>query len=225
MESGVRPSAIRSLADLFSPENFTRILRRRHQTVGGCENRFNGDLARALILVAREWVKVDASVLAELSRLAGKVPTPLPGLTSKNKRFLRQFDDPAALQRLHGLPERLWAELKRDGKLNQRTLAKAQVAIAVAILCYMPIRLQNLTALTFDVHLFLREGARATSSLELSADEVKNRTELAFDIPSHLAKMLLEYRNSIAPSIVGHRPDRLFVTIEGIPRVRRHSQL
>jgi integrase len=157
-------------------------------------------------------------VLAELRRLAGKVPEPALGLTPKNKRFLRQFDDPAVLQRLYGLPERLWAELKRDGKLNQRALAKAQVAIAVAILCYMPIRLQNLTALTFDVHLFLREGARATSVLELPADEVKNRTELAFDIPFHVAKMLLEYRNSIAPNIIGHRPDRLFVTIDGTPK-------
>ena len=78
----------------------------------------------------------------------------------------------------------------------------------------MPVRLQNLTELTFDVHLFLRDGARATSSLELSAGEVKNRTELGFDIPSHVAKMLLEYRNSIAAKIIGHRPERLFVTID-----------
>jgi len=218
VESGVKPSAIRSLADLFSPENFTRILRRRHETVGGRENSFNGDLARALIQIAREWVNVDAGVLAQLRQLAGKVPRPAPGLTAKNKRFLRQFDDPAVLQRLHDLPKRLWTEIKRDGKQNQRTLAKAQVALAVAILCYMPVRLQNLTALTFDVHLFLRDGARATSSLELSAGEVKNRTELAFDIPSHVAKMLLEYRNSIAPKIIGHRPERLFVTIDGTPK-------
>jgi len=45
-----------------------------------------------------------------VSRLAGKVPITLPGLTIKNKRFLRQFDDPPALERLHRLPERLWAE-------------------------------------------------------------------------------------------------------------------
>jgi integrase len=218
VESGIKPAAIRSLSDLFSPENFTRILRQRHQTVGGRENCFNGDLARALIRIAREWVKLDAGVLLELSRLAAKVRVPLAGLTPKNKRFLRQFDDPAAYRRLYRLPERLWAELNREGKLNQRALAKAQAAIAIAILCYMPIRLQNLIALTFDVHLFLREGARATSSLEVPAHEVKNRRELAFDIPLPVAKMLLEYRNSIAPSIIGRRPDRLFVRIDGTPK-------
>ena len=220
IHSGVKPSAIKSLADLLSPDHFTRILRRRQNMVGDRENRFNGDLARALIHIALEWVHINDDVLTELRRLAGKVPTPAPGLTAKNKRFLRQFDDPAVLQRLHGLPARLWAEIKRESKHNQRTLAKAQVAIAVAILCYMPVRLQNLSDLTFDLHLFLREGARATSTLELSADEVKNRSELAFDIPLHVAKMLLEYRNNIAPRIIGHRPERLFVTVHGTPKSR-----
>ena len=68
-------------------------------------------------------------------------------------------------------------------KPNPRTLVKAQAALAVAILSYMPIRLKNLAALTFDMHLFMRKGPGATSSLELSAGEVKNRIELAFDIP------------------------------------------
>ena len=54
VESGVKPTAIRSLADLVSPENFKRILRRRHEKVGGRENVFNHDLARALVQIARD---------------------------------------------------------------------------------------------------------------------------------------------------------------------------
>lgn len=218
VESGVKPTAITSFADLVSPENFVRILRRRHETVGGAENVFNHDLARALVQIGRQWVKVDAGVLAELTRLAGKVPMPMSRFTDKNKRFLRQFDDPAMLRRLYAFRSRLWDEVKRDTEPNLRTLVKAQAALAVAILCYMPIRLQNLAALTFDVHLFMREGPRATSSLELSAGEVKNRTELAFDIPSDVAKMLIEYRNRIAPKVIGTRPVRLFVKADGSPK-------
>ena len=48
-----------------------------------------------------------------------------------------------------------------------------------------------------------------------SAGEVKNGTELAFDIPRHVAKMLIEYRDRIAPKIIGHRPQRLFVNADG----------
>jgi hypothetical protein len=101
VESGVKMSTIKSLAVLVTPENFKRILRRRHEMVGGRENIFNHDLAVSLLQIAREWVKVDAGVLAELRRLARKVPTPPSGLTDKNKRVLRQFDDPAVLRRLY----------------------------------------------------------------------------------------------------------------------------
>ena len=220
VDSGVKPTVITSLADLVSPEAFKRILQQRTEMVGGSRNVFNGDLARALVQMAAQWVKVDAGVLAELTRLAGKVPVPVSGLTAKNKRVLRQFDDPASLQRLYDFPRRLWDEVKRDAKRNRLTLAKAQAAIAVSILCYMPIRLKNLAALTFDLHLFMQEGPRATSSLELSAGEVKNETDLAFDIPPDLAKMLIAYRNRIAPKIIGHRPDRLFVNVDGTPKTQ-----
>jgi integrase len=167
--------------------------------------------------IAREWVKPDAACLAELRRLAARLPrSPRGGLTKKNRGSLRQFDDPpSALQRLSNLPGRLWNEVKRDKRHNNHTLCKAQAALAVAILPYMPIRLTNLVSLTFDVHLFMREGARAISTLEIPAEEVKNRRVLAFDIPPHVAKMLIEYRNTIAPKIIGRRPDKVFVNTDG----------
>jgi integrase len=215
VESGTPPKAIRSLSDLVTIENLKRVLRRRLEMVSGRENVFNHDLARTLVEIARRWVKVDTSVVEELKRLAAKVPAPLPGLTDKNKTALRQFDDPDNLRRLFEFWWRLWAEVKRETNPTFRTLLKAQAAIGVGILCYMPIRPQNLWALTFDEHIFLHEGPGSISSLELSAGEVKNRTEIAFDIPPHLAKMLLEYRNRIAPKVIGRRPDRLFVKAEG----------
>src|SRR5262249_53303208 len=72
--------------------------------------------------------------------------------------------------------------------------------------------------LAFDTHLFVHANGRVTSTLELPAAEVKNRTELAFDIPAHVAKMLVEYRDRIAPKIIGDRPDRLFVNVDGTPK-------
>jgi integrase len=218
VESGIKPSAIRSLADLVSPDHFKRILRRRLDSVSGAENTFNLALGQALIQIAHEWVKVDAQVFAELKRLIGKMPAPVITLRDKNKRALRQFDDPAILRRLYALSERLWIEARRDTKPNFRTLAKAQAALAIGILCYMPLRLQNLAALEFDAHLFMRAGPRAISTLELPAGEVKNGTELAFDIPPAVAKMLIEYRDRFGPKIIGHRPARLFVNADGTPK-------
>jgi integrase len=218
VESGAKPAAIFSLADLVTPDNLKSILHRRLESVGGAENAFNYALGRVLLQIAREWVKVDPPVLAELKRLVGKLPVRAMGLTGKNKKFLRQFDDPKALVRLVQLPEQLWAEVKRDSKSSFRTLAKAQAAVAIAILTYMPLRLQNLSDLAFETHLFMRIGAGAISTLELSNSEVKNKTELAFDIPPRVAKMLLEYRDRVAPKIIGHRPVRLFVNVNGTPK-------
>jgi integrase len=218
VESGIKPSAIRSLADLVLPDHFKRILRKRLDGVAGEENSFNYLLGRALIQIAHEWVKVDAQVFAELKRLIGKMPRPVLALTPKNKRALAQFDDPAVLRRLYSLPERLWKEARRNGKPNFRTLAQGQAAVAIGILCYMPVRPQNLAALAFDTHLFMREGARAKSTLELPASEVKSRREMAFDIPPVVAKMLIEYRDRFAPKVIGHRPTRLFVNADGTPK-------
>jgi integrase len=218
VESGIKPSAIRSLAGLVSPDQFQRILRRRLDGVSGAENSFNLGLGRALMQIAHEWVKVDAQVFAELKRLIGRMPAPVLALTAKNKRALRQFDDPAVLRRLYALPERIWTEARREKKPNFRTLAKAQAALAIGILCYVPLRMQNLSALEFDTHLFMRAGPRAISTLELAAGEVKNGTELAFDIPPAVARMLIEYRDRLAPTIIGHRPARLFVNVDGSPK-------
>ena len=72
----------------------------------------------------------------------------------------------------------------------------------------MPVRPGNLAELAFGTNLFIREERGAISNLELSAGEVKNQeTEVAFDIPPQIVKMLIEYRTRIAPAVIGHRPD------------------
>ena len=221
VDSGIKPATINSLADLVTPDNFKRILRRRVEMVDGAPNSFNQSLGIALVLIAREWVKVDGAVQAELKRLLSKVPAPPQGLTDKNKGFLRQFDDPSNLRRFVQLPEQLWAEVKRERSPSYRTLAKAQAALTMGILTYMPIRLQNLLTLEFERHLFIRMGRGAKSTLELSNGEVKNNIDLAFEIPPQIVGMLVEYRERTAPKIIGERPIRLFVNVDGTPKVKQ----
>jgi integrase len=223
VKSGVKPDKIRSLADLVTPENFKSILRQRVADAGGATKSFDHYLARALVRIAREWVKVDANVLAQLKKAASKLPAPTTrDLTPKNKRFLRQFEDSESLRRLQALPGQLWKEVKSDskGKSNFRVLAQAQAALGIGLLTYAPVRSENLWELEFDTHIFLRPAPGAISTLELNPEEVKNNNALGFDIPPHLAKMLLEYRDQIAPKHVGSRPRRLFVLPDGTPKAQ-----
>jgi integrase len=223
VKSGSKPEKIQSLADLVTVKNLKDILRQRLADAGGQHKSFNHYLARALVRIAKEWVKVDDRVLAELKKAASKLPGPERyDLTPKNKQFLRQFDDPEALRRLQALPAQLWKEVKSEShqKPNFRVLAKAQAALGIGLPTYMPVRPQNVWELEFDTHIFLRSGPGATSTLELNAEEVKNDSATGFDIPPHLAKMLMEYRDHIAPKHIGHRPKRLFVHTDGTPKAQ-----
>jgi integrase len=223
VKSGVEPKRIRSLADLVTVDNLKSILRQRLADAEGQQKSFDHYLGRALIRIAREWVKVDDAVLTGLKRVASKLPAPTRyDLTLKNKQFLRQFDDPQALRRLRWLPEQLWKEVKNEirQKPNFRTLAKAQAALALGLLTFISIRSENLWELEFDQHIFLRSGPGAISTLELNPEEVKNESVIGFDIPPHLAKMLIEYRESLAPAHIGHRPTRLFVHADGAPKAQ-----
>jgi integrase len=223
VKNGMEPKQIRSLADLVTVDNLKSILRQRLADAGDQQKSFDHYLGRALIRIAREWVKVDDAVLTELRRVASKLPAPTRyDLTLKNKQFLRQFDDPQALRRLRWLPEQLWKEVKNEirQKPNFRTLAKAQAALALGLLTFISIRSENLWELEFDKHIFLRSGPGAISTLELNPEEVKNESVIGFDIPSHLAKMLIEYRESLAPAHIGHRPTRLFVHTDGTPKAQ-----
>jgi hypothetical protein len=213
--SGMKPSSIKSLADLVTIKNFTRILRQRDKIAAGKKSAFNRDLARTLIGVAVTWVEVSKRALKELKRLESAVSGPEPGLSSRNVGALRQFDDPACLRRLFGLPTKLWDEVKRDRTANYNTILKAQAALAVGILCYLPIRSQNLWRLKFNEHIFLHLGRDAVSSLELPAGETKNKRPLAFDIPDHMARMLAEYRDRLVPGVFGRRFDNLFIKQDG----------
>src|SRR6185437_13326036 len=58
-----------------------------------------------------------------------------------------------------------------------------------------------------------------TCTMEFGSEDVKNKeTELAFDIPSQIGRMLIEYRDRIAPKVIGHRPQRVFVKADGAPK-------
>jgi integrase len=220
-KSGTDLSSIATLADLVSVESVRQIFRFRHEAVGGHDSSYNVGLGIALAQIAQDWVHTDPDSLAELKRMASKFPRATLGrMSDKNKKRLRQFDDdPEVLKRLLDAPARLWREAMNDPKPTFLTLAKAEAAIAIAFLTEMPVRLENLTALAFDVHLFMASAPGGTSTLDVPDDEVKNGMPIAFDIPPHVAKMLIEFRDVLAPKLLGHRPSHVFVNRDGTLKI------
>ena len=170
--SGIAPEQITSLAVLVTPENFKLILRRRFEQAGEKPNAFNDGLAKALLAIAREWVKPSPEVLLELKNLSSSLPTLQPGLTEKNKVLLRAFDDENLQSELLNLPEFL-LENALQKRPSVRSLADAQAALAIALLPYCALRMANLARLEFGRTLFLpkRDGDETVVEFPRWGDE------------------------------------------------------
>ena len=186
----------------MAPENFKVILRRRFERAGEKPNAFNDGLAKALLAIAREWVKPSPEVLEELTRLASKLPHLRPGLTEKNKTLLRAFDDEELKRQLLCLPELLLQKALQK-RPSVRSLADGQAAIALAILPYCGPRMANLTTLEFGRTLFVPKHDRDETLMEFPAAETKNRQPYAAALPPRITALIRAYRSKILEPVVG----------------------
>jgi integrase len=211
--AGMPVQSLTSLACLVEPSAFRTILRQRWQHDGHRLSAYTQGIALTLTAVAAEWCKLPAETIAALKDLHKRLGALPPGLTEKNKALLRRLDDPRLMAALVQLPDRLWHAARRAK--SYRSLVDFQIALAIDILIHVPMRMQNLSVLNFEVHLHFPQGRRKPALITLKREETKNKTELTFEIPAGLADRLLVYRNEIAPAVIGRRPDAIFVTNSG----------
>jgi hypothetical protein len=204
------------LASLVEPETIRTILRHRRREDGGKPTAYTHGIAITLIAIAKEWVEAAPDVVAALKTLRSKLGALPPGLTEKNKALLRTLDDPRLLTALVQLPDRLWHAARRA--LPYRSFVDLQTALAIDILIHVPLRMQNLSTLKFGVHLHFPQGQRRPALITLMPHETKTRIELNYELPIALADRLRAYRNEIAPTLIGQRPEMIFLTNRGTAR-------
>ncbi|MER8601015.1 tyrosine-type recombinase/integrase [Mesorhizobium sp. M1339] len=211
--TGVDVASIWSLSDLVAIDTFKKILRQLHAKTKGQPNYDAFFTATSLIQIAREWVKIAPDHLAKMKELIKVLPRPEFEMSRKNKLLVLKFNDPVLYERYLTAPDKIWHEIQRGCKRGRLRLAEAQAALALSVLMYMPIRLGNLTSLAFDEHLFLRQDG--TSTLLITAAETKTKEDVEFDIPPAVATRLIEYRDVIAPAVIGRKPKYLFSNVDG----------
>jgi integrase len=216
--AGVPLEELTSLASLVEPETFRALLRRRWGGDGRKLSAYTHGIAVTLIAIASEWVKAPADQIASLKALRAKLGTLPTGLTEKNKALLRAFDDPRLVAGLVDLPDRLWRRARQGLATSRRPFIDLQSALAIDLLIHVPMRMQNLASLKFNEHLHWPQGRQKPGLITIRGDESKNDVPLEFEIPRVLADRLHVYRNQIAPTIIGKRPDTLFVSWTGKPR-------
>ena len=216
-DAGMPVERFTSLADLIEPGVVRTILRQCWVADERKLSAYTHGLAGTLARVAAEWVRAPEAAVGELKKLRAKLGSGPTGMTEKNKALLRRFDDPRLLSALMNLPDRLWRQARRRLGSSRRPFVDLQTALAIDILIHVPLRMENLSALTFGVHLHWTQGRGKPALIVMRGDETKNSYPLEFEIPTALAERLQVYRSEIATAVTGKRPDALFVAWDGTP--------
>jgi hypothetical protein len=212
---GVDLSRWTSLANLVEPDVFKLLLRQRWQEDGRFLKSYTHGVAGTLIAISKEWVGAKAEHVAALKLLRRKLGSLPTGMTAKNDATMKMFEDPRLLEALACLPDKLWGQARRDLATSRKAFIEVQNALAIDLFLHFPTRMQNIYDLSFERHLRWPQGPGNPALLTFDVDETKNKVALAFDIPAVLGDRLLIYRDEIASTVIGNRPDAVFVTSNG----------
>jgi integrase len=179
------------------------ILRHYLDRLNNEPTQFLRDLAKALILIARRWIRVDHDHLEALQEIKRCLRADRNGLTRKNRCALRQFESAENVARLVCLPEMSMAEAERQSPIDVRAAIKAQIAVAIEILVMAPMRAHNLTTLRLDRHVIRPGGPKGPIHLVLPESETKAGEAVEYALSpestAFLDLYLRKYRPHLCP--------------------------
>jgi integrase len=211
--SGVSVEHLDHIRALTNPRIFVAILTRLDNEAGGQPSGRAHQAATAVLTVAR-YLGLSNEEMAVLRKLKAQLPRGHTGLAARNRELLRRFEDIDLKRRLARLPGVLWSRAT-SGKLPPRqSLIEAQNAILIQLLLSAPLRLKNVRAFTFGVHIAWH-GKNGPVLLHVEARDMKNKQDYDAVLSEPIATMLKSYRDKIVPATLGRKHDALFVSKRG----------
>jgi len=223
VKSGMPAEQIKGLAQLVDPNNFTTILRALNRAADNKASFTVQSVARGLIIMARTWLKAPSDHLSALRLMRSRLPPVQTGLTTKNRTFLRQFEDPALKVKFCQLPDKLWKEAERWSKRGspKKALVAAQLSAMIDLLTIAPLRLSDLLSLKFGHHITWPAGDKRQAFMEI--DTAKTGETYVCDLPVVLSQRLRRYRDDILPAVLGRKCEHFVVSHSGV--VKNYSTL
>jgi integrase len=149
------------------------------------------------------------------------------GLTSKNLQLIRQVLTEGIWSEVVSLPNILMQQA-RSAKYDAPTKAAvtAQLAVAISILTFAPIRLSNLMNIELGKNLIKPGGLNSPFWLVFEHYDVKNRVDLNFKFDQPLTDLIDEYVHEFRPTLLrGTNASWLFPGEGGKPKTHLGVQL
>jgi integrase len=222
VRQGVPIEKLTSLAALLNPEVVERVIEAYWQKNGDEPKVWTIDLSWKLLRIARETGCLDEAALNRLDEIRASLEHyRRSGLTSKNLKLIRQVLTEGVWSEVVSLPRVLMQEA-RLAKDNApiKAAVTAQLAVAVAILTFAPIRLSNLVGIELDKNLIKPGGLNTPYWLVFPHYDVKNRVDLNFPFDQPLTDLIDEYIHEFRPAVLrGANGPYLFPGEGGAPKV------
>jgi integrase len=223
VHSGVPASSLDRLEVLVTPELAKRGLEHLLARRGGQTYPALASLAQFLPALARR-LGLPAETVDQLKRYKQRLRFERHGLAERHRATLQRFDDPAAVQALVTLAQRIRREVERDGRKRRREAKLMQTAVAIEILLMAPVRISNLASIEVSRHLVTVQTEPRLIHLRFPGSEVKNGIDLEFPLPAESMDLidlyLRDYRHLLADE-----PGDLLFPGKGAGRPKRNHPL
>jgi integrase len=183
--TGRNIATIISLSDLVEMEAYRAILKFLRERQGGEPTTALLGLARTLKAIAKHQVGVDAERLAKMDHICKGYARDLEDHVPKTRPRMENFEDERLQAALLHLPERLLEEASNPKTSKAHARLLAQVAIAVEIEWYIPLRRWNLVALKLNDNIQpVTVRGQKRWLVRFERHQTKNRSLLVYELPA-----------------------------------------
>ena len=210
---GVPIEDLRSLSALLAPEVAERVLEGYCEKNGENPKLYTIDLAGRFLSIARETKCLSEADCERLNEMREELDEERPeGFTEKNATLIMQVLAPDVWDRIVNLPFQMMAEARRDrARAPVRAAVTAQIAVAIAILTIVPVRIKNLTQIRLGLNLNKPGGPGSDYWLSFPNYDVKNRVKLEYALDEYITPLIDEYVHDFWPTLLrGRMEDCLF---------------
>jgi integrase len=218
---GVPINSLTSLAALLHPDVVEPVIEAYWQKNGSEPKVFTIDLGSKLLGIARQIGGLDQAAIDRLDEIRAALEDyRRSGLTPKNLQLIRQVLTEGIWSEVVSLPSVLMqqARLAKD-HAPIKAAVTAQLAVAIAILTFAPIRVSNLMGIELGKNLIKPGGLNSPYWLVFEHYDVKNRVDLNFKFDQPLTDLIDEYVHEFRPTVLrGTNASWLFPGEGGNPK-------
>jgi integrase len=217
---GTPIESLKSLAVLVHPDVAEPVLDAYWENNGAEPKVYTIDLAWKLLSLARQ-TGLDEAAIERLDDIRASLEEYRHGgLTGKNLALIRQVLTEGIWSEVVSLPNALMRQARADqAHAPVKAAVTAQLAVAIAILSFAPVRLANLVSIELGKNLIKPGSPDSPFWLIFPHYDVKNRVDLNFEFDEALTTLIDEYIHEFRPTLVrGSNAAWLFPGVAGKPK-------